>query len=280
MNAPTRGFSRGPGPVLSALVVLGLLSGCMAQRAAELPAQNRPTLPAPEIDARDLGREAAARLLGRTPLLDDPPAQAYLNRLGVWLALQGSRPELDWRFGITDTDEVQAFGLPGGLVLVSRGLLVLLETEDEVAAVLAHEISHVSAADHVRSARDAHAAAPASLLGDPVDPREGQVRALLDTYVHGLPDAWEGRADRAAVVLATRAGYDPYGLVSVLAMFDRINPADNRVSLYFDAHPPARERQAALENGLAGSRGEASSSLRETRRWPRVRAGLLHAGAG
>ena len=91
-----------------------------------------------------LGPEIAGRVLGARPLWNDDDAQQRVNVVGRWVASQTTRPDLPWAFGVIDTPEVNAFAAPGGYVLVTRGLYELLATDSEVAAVLGHEISHLS----------------------------------------------------------------------------------------------------------------------------------------
>ena len=90
-----------------------------------------------------VGREVAGRMLGAAPLVADPGLQAYVNRVGRWVASQTERPDLPWHFGVIDSPAINAFAAPGGYVLITRGALALMESEAELAGVLAHEIAHV-----------------------------------------------------------------------------------------------------------------------------------------
>jgi predicted Zn-dependent protease len=108
-----------------------------------------------EAEEIELGEGIAAQLLGAAPLVNDPGLQRYVNRVGLWLALQSERPNLPWRFGVMDSDDVNAFALPGGIVLITRGLYERLRDESELAGVLGHEISHVVAKDQVKAIKKA-----------------------------------------------------------------------------------------------------------------------------
>ena len=269
----------------SALLALAAvaLGACKLPNPIGMPTGSLPglELPAASPGESEVGREMASRLLGRTPLLDDPQAQTFINRLGHWLALHSERPELPWRFGILDTDQVQAFAVPGGTVLVSRGLMVLLETEDEVAGLLAHEIVHVAAGHHHARIRQGTAGGAERLLdalAETASPLEQAARAGLEAYVEGLGARTEYATDLSAVRLAAAAGYDPYGLVSTLAMFAALTPGDNRLSLYFNAHPPMSERVQRLLGGMPAGLAGLGSTLNDDRRWQTVRAALLQAG--
>ena len=98
-----------------------------------------------ESDEITLGRDVAANLLGASPLVNDPALQSYVNKVGMWIALHTDRPNLPWHFGVMDTDSVNAFATPGGYVFITRGMLLRMHDESELAGVLAHEISHVIA---------------------------------------------------------------------------------------------------------------------------------------
>ena len=92
-----------------------------------------------------IGRAVAAQVFQSYPPLDKPKANNYLNLLGQSLAVFSDRPETfgGYHFLLLDSDEINAFAAPGGLILVTRGMLRCCENEDELAAVLAHEICHV-----------------------------------------------------------------------------------------------------------------------------------------
>src|SRR6185436_10299133 len=84
-----------------------------------------------------------ANLLGASPLVNDPNLQNYVNRVGKWVALHSDRPNLPWRFGVMEDDDINAFATPGGYILITRGLLMRMRDEAELAGVLGHEITHV-----------------------------------------------------------------------------------------------------------------------------------------
>jgi len=91
-----------------------------------------------------IGRAVVAQVLQTYPPLDRPQANDYMNLLGQSLAVFSERPETfgGYHFLLLDSDEINAFAAPGGLILVTRGMLRCCENEDELAAVLAHEICH------------------------------------------------------------------------------------------------------------------------------------------
>ena len=92
----------------------------------------------------DFGREVAAHLLGRYSLLDDDQLQRYVMQIGRNQVNYVYRPELEFYFAVLDSDHVGAFAAPGGYVFVTRGAVENMEDEAELAAVIAHEMIHVT----------------------------------------------------------------------------------------------------------------------------------------
>lgn len=201
----------------------------------------------------EVGREVAGRLLGAAPLVNDPAVQQYVNRVGRWIAVQSERPDLPWRFGVIEASAINAFAAPGGTVLVTRGLYEMLDTESELAAVLAHEMGHILRRHHVRVMQKSAALSAGARLAQRED-RSAVLNNLIgsgaEVFARGLDKSAEFEADRIAVVLAARAGYSPYGLVSVLHKLDALGADDGALALMFKTHPPPGERLAALATVL------------------------------
>ena len=91
-----------------------------------------------------LGRVVAARVLATYPLADDDKLQKYVTLVGKTVALQSSRPDLDWHFAVIETDMVNAFSCPGGYVFITTGAMAQIGSEAELAVVLGHEIAHAT----------------------------------------------------------------------------------------------------------------------------------------
>ena len=215
-------------------------------------------------EARELqiGRELAALLVGSKPLHADAGLQRYVNRLGRWISLQGSRPNLPWTFAVLDDPGFNAFAAPGGYVFVTRGLVDSVD-EAELAGILAHEILHVNQRHHLQAlaaaARSGLAtqALASQLRGSAANALSAQVLALgRNLYARGLDRGDEFEADREGVALAARAGFDPYGLPSVLQQLRTAKADDPLFALAIGTHPPAQQRLEALELAM-GSRLDA-----------------------
>ncbi len=205
----------------------------------------------------EIGKQLASVLLGAKPLLPNPALQHYVNRLGRWIALQSARPDLPWTFAVLDDTGFNAFAAPGGYVFVTKGLIDTLNDESELAGILAHEIQHVVGKHHLKAMRKtAQAGLLTSVLAARLSERSngvlhGQLLMLgKDLYAKGLDQSDELEADRVGVALATRAGFDPYGLVAVLQSLRTAAPDNPMFSLQLSTHPPTQVRLDQLEQAM------------------------------
>jgi len=209
-----------------------------------------------------LGRGIASNLLGaqHSGLHPDKQLQQYVNRVGRWLASQSERPDLPWHFVVLDNEGLNAFAAPGGYVFVTSGLLAQMSSEAELAGVLGHEISHVLKKHHLQAIqKNAWASIGVDLGGQVLSSKTGVPPALAgamtnvvkNLYASGLDQADEYEADRMGVVLAARAGYDPYGLPAVLQMMESFDPDAPLVALMFATHPPLAQRLEQLNRRMS-----------------------------
>jgi predicted Zn-dependent protease len=163
-----------------------------------------------------------------------------------------------------DTESINAFALPGGSILVSSGLLQRLNSEAELAGVLAHEIAHVVKKHQITAIQSAaRATLPKSIgseiasdrirgggaVGQAIKPFAINLAGDLlkdGFFLRPLDRALEYDADQLAIVIATRSGYDPYGLVGVMQMLAQYK-GDSDAASVFATHPSPSERMAELE---------------------------------
>jgi predicted Zn-dependent protease len=201
-----------------------------------------------------VGREVAGRMLGAAPLVADPELQAYVNRVGRWIAAQTERPDLPWHFGVIDSPAINAFAAPGGYVLITRGLYEILDSEAQLAGVLGHEIGHVVQRHHITVLQKSAAISAGAQLAQARD-RSQLVGNLIGTgaeiFARGLDKSAEFEADQIGVVLAARAGYSPYGLVEVLHKLSARGAGDASLALLFRTHPHPGERLTEIGQVLA-----------------------------
>ena len=223
-----------------------------------------------EPEEIQIGHGIAANLLGASHLLPDNKVQQYVNQVGRWLSLQTERPDLPWQFGVLESTDINAFATPGGMIFITQGLLQKLNNESELAGVLAHEMVHVLRKHHLaalqKGARmDIASELAGEALKDKANPAimDKAIKAGTEVYARGLDKNDEFEADRMGIVIATRAGYDPYGLPAVLQMLDSINAQDSSLALMFKTHPAPRERISLLDK-LMGDRFDAYTAPTQT----------------
>ena len=194
-----------------------------------------------------IGEQIAGNLLGAAPLVRDDALQRYVNRVGRWVALQTERPDLNWRFGVIESEDINAFAAPGGFIFLTKGLYRKLDNEAELAGVLGHEIGHVLRQHHLKLLQKSQAiAAVGTLLGRKARNESELVQNLIgsgaEIVARGLDKDAEHEADRIGMVLTARAGYDVYALPAVLAEIGHIGKGDKSVSLLFKTHPHPHDR--------------------------------------
>ena len=204
----------------------------------------------PEDEAR-IGRQISGNLLGAVPLVRDDALQRYVNLVGNWVALQAGRKDTTWRFGVLDTEDINAFAAPGGYIFITKGLYRLLDSEAELAGVLGHEIAHVTQKHHLKVLKKS------SLIGAlgqaaSKEARDSDriVQNLIgngaEILARGLDKEAEFEADRVGMVYAARAGYNPWGLPTVLQDMASLPAKDERTSLLYKTHPHPADRLAQL----------------------------------
>jgi beta-barrel assembly-enhancing protease len=206
-----------------------------------------------------VGRAVAARLLSRYPLSQNRDATLYVNEVGQAVARKSSRPATyrGYHFGILETSDPNAYACPGGIILITRGLIQECQNEDELAAVLAHEVAHIAHKDGINSISQARwtevlttAGAEATrqyaggVAGQLVTLFEGSIDDVFKTLVvNGYSRKAEESADREAVSILTRAGYNPAALAAILG---RMNSKGGGGG-FFRSHPLTSQRVDAVK---------------------------------
>lgn len=205
----------------------------------------------------EIGRQLASILLGAKKLVPDIRMQLYVNRLGRWISLHSSRPDLPWTFGVLDDAGYNAFAAPGGFIFVTRGLIERVRDESELAGILAHEVIHVVDKHHLAALQKS---ARSGLLGQilanklqnklPAGLSERLINLGREVYTKGLSQQDEFDADRRGVVLAARAGFDPYGLVAALQNLQAQSRQDSAFELLLSTHPATTVRLLQVETAM------------------------------
>ncbi len=184
--------------------------------------------------------------------------QRYVNLVGNAVATNSKRATIPYQFAVLDSPVQNAFAVPGGVIFVSRALVSILEDEAELAAVLAHEVGHVSAKHALKSTQRAQffegvgTITAASVRGDKgkkFASAIGDMQAVL--FDKGLDKDMEFEADLAAMETTYRTGYDPSAMIRVLEKLQKLEASStNKKGSWFSTHPPLAERIARLQAQL------------------------------
>jgi len=235
-----------------------------------------------------IGRSVAATVLHTYKPYNKEAANAYLNAAGQILAQASDRPETfgGYHFQILDSDEVNAFSAPGGLVMVSRGMLRCCRNEDQMAAVLAHEIGHVEGQHGLRAIRKGRltsaltilAAESAKNLGSQdvaelTKAFEGSISDISSTLMNsGYARALERDADKAAVTIMERVGYNPEALAGMLAGMKRhLKPGGND---FVKTHPSPDDRIADVRKMIGAQASPAPKPPARQKRFEKALGGI------
>jgi predicted Zn-dependent protease len=201
----------------------------------------------------ELGRAGAEQVRSEMGLVESERLDAYLNSVGERVARHSPRSDVEYHFAVVDMENPNAFALPGGWIYVSRGLLAIINSEDELAGVIGHEIGHVAARHAAQRQTTATGigilALPALVLGAALG-TGGEVlgsplillgSGLLATYSR----AQERQADEVGQTMAAEAGYDPAAMSHFLATLEAATSVEgdgSRGTGFFDSHPSTPER--------------------------------------
>jgi len=205
-----------------------------------------------------LGKQLAQEVERSSKLIDDPVVTEYVNRVGQNL-VRNSDARVPFTIKVIDSDEVNAFALPGGFFYVNSGLILRAQEESELAGVMAHEISHVTARHGTKNATKGElmqlATIPLMILGPAgwagYGIYQGLNLAIPITFLKFSRDA-EREADFLGLQYMYKTGYDPNAYVT---FFERIQADEKRrpgtIPKVFSTHPPTPERIEAAQKEIA-----------------------------
>jgi len=220
-----------------------------------------------DADERKLGEEVSAKLRQEFGVYQDKDVTTYVSLVGKVLAQNSSRPYLDWQFVVLDTDGVNAFASPGGIVHVTRGLLGLVRNESELAGVLGHEVTHVTAKHTVRAIeKNKVISLGAEQVGNSSSLGQSVLSQLASAaYKNIISNAFdrddEMEADRVGIGLANKAGYSPRGLSDVLERLQERNKNQDQPNGLFASHPLIKDRIANISSAITTGRLTASATV-------------------
>jgi predicted Zn-dependent protease len=222
--------------------------------------------PMTEQEEYYVGRAVAATILGRYRLYSNGRLTAYVNSIGQSLALASDRSFTfgGYHFAILDTEEANALACPGGIIFITRGMLKKAQNEDQLAAILAHEVAHVNHKDGLASIQKSRWMEALSILGSETARKlggaemtklvslfEGSVDDVAKTLlVNGYSREQEMQADLGALAFLNRLGYSPYGLTDFLEKMAREQTGGSKQGI-FATHPGMNERLINDKSALA-----------------------------
>lgn len=219
-------------------------------------------------EERVIGGSVALEIIGAYGgVLRDEAITKRVNLVGRALARYSERPDLDWRFGVLVSDQVNAFSAPAGYVFITRGLYATAKTDDELAAILAHEIAHITRRHALKIVSRGEFLSGASALAVAGSSDVAQVESHLrqfdlgvdkitkTLFEKGFDPATEYEADRVGRELAITGGYAPGGLRAVLGDLAEKSAPRSQV---FSSHPPLPERIKRLPDDPAPARPDVS----------------------
>lgn len=215
-------------------------------------------------DEQRIDLEATQEIEASVGLAADPALNRYVASVGRSLAKHSPRQDVHYSFQIVEMDEPNAFALPGGHIYISRGLLLLANSEAELAHVLGHEIGHVAARHAAKLDAHMKTLGIATLLGDLLSGGPEETTSRSET-AGGNPFAryardQERQADSIGQQIATQSGVDPSGMARFLTALDNYTKLSQGFSMpqtYGSTHPATRERMAE------------AASLAQTEAWKR-----------
>lgn len=223
-------------PLLALLTLMLGVAGCAVNPATGganlvLMSENR---------EQEIGAEEHEKILASMPMYQDDELLAYVSEVGNRIASISHRPDLDYKFFIIDSPDINAMALPGGYVYVNRGLLTFMNTEAQLAAVLAHEVGHITARhavqQHARGAL-ANAASTVGGLVTAVATGSGYVGSQISqvtsiwaqTGLSGFGREGELEADSLGAEYLLKAGYDPEAMIDVVTVLKNQEDFNRRV---------------------------------------------------
>ncbi len=260
---------------LAALILFPIISSCAINPATGganlvLMSENR---------EKEIGLEEHEKVLASIPLFEDEDLLAYVRKIGNKAAKVSHRPDLEYTFNIIDSPEINAFALPGGYVYVNRGLLTFMNSEAELAAVLSHEIGHITARHAVQQQARGRIAQTAATVGgfvtavatgsSYVGSQISEVASIwAQTGLTGFGREHELEADSLAAEYLVKAGYDPTAMIDVIAVLKNQEDFNRSVSNnsggyhgLFATHP---RNDTRLQQAISQVGGISGNEITET----------------
>lgn len=224
-----------------------------------------------------MGEDFSIEIENEYEVYNDPELTAYVQGVGGRIAAICHRQDIQYTFRVIRSDEMNAFALPGGFIYIYTGLLKVLDDESQLAAVLAHEVGHVTArhsTERLTAMLGAQAALGLLLGSDPAQYKVLIANIFTTTGFLAYSRSAEYEADRLGTSYTSMAGYDPEGVAELLGKFVNTEAREpSKMEEWLSTHPPARDRIDKVEM-LASSLPMAGVGERNVSRYASMKARL------
>lgn len=208
----------------------------------------------PNSIENSIGNSAVDEVLSKTPLYTrNPEIVRYVASVGAKLVNQSQRTDLDWRFYVVDSPQMNAFALPGGHVFITTAALRNLKSETELAGVLGHEIAHVEQRHSVKQLQKTLLAQGVAIAALGRESAGIQVAGQLAIGIamNGYSRSQEDESDERGSELAYKAGYDPKGLLGFFETLQHAHPDSPEWMAWASDHPRTGDRIKNVQEHLA-----------------------------
>jgi predicted Zn-dependent protease len=224
-----------------------------------------------------MGQELSVEVEKEYSVYKNAEVAAYVQSVGDKVVRISDRNDIPYHFAVIDKDELNAFALPGGYVYIYTGLMKILDDEAQLAAVLAHEVGHVTArhATERLTAMYGYSMLLSLVLGENPNFWAGLAANLFSTTgMLAYSRSNEYEADGLGVTYANRAGYDPAGMSELLAKFQATERGEpSKLEEWLSTHPPSSERVSRV-NGLIGGLPAPHAGTRNKAAYERIKEAL------
>ena len=216
-----------------------------------------------DAEEKQIGEDVSLQLRERFGVMQDEKVTRYVTLVGTVLAQASTKPKMDWKFIVLDTDGVNAYATPGGFVHITRGLLGLMKNESELAGVLGHEITHITERHSITAVQQNKAV---TMSGDAAG-RSGVAIAKIgaetftSVFEGTFSQADENQSDRIGSQLANKVGYAPNGMAEVLKKIQARNGSRQDRNGMFSSHPAIKERLSNNEKLIKAEKLSATATV-------------------
>lgn len=207
--------------------------------------------------AKQIGEATAVAIINQPQykVSADDKLNAYVTKVGLTVAAVSPRPDIQYTFGVLESTTPNALSMPGGYIFITRGALQRMQDESELAGVLAHEVGHICKDHGKNQLRDSKMLEGGTQILTSADEVQ-QFKSFVQDFSKQVLKPWgqgaENDADKEAVAILKRAGYDPMGLARYL---NRVSDGKQSGGLNFSTHPITADRVKKIQTYAAGASG-------------------------